>query len=84
MNTNYTYDPQLISLHRCFTAIFITLLIALLIGGYIYTKHYEIIATEAIKAGLVQQKTNNGTIWIKPEDYKPYPLSKYDAPNWNK
>ena len=84
MKTNNPQAEVLIHFQKCSTIAALFIVIGFLIAGYIYANHYSIVATEAIKAGLVQQKTSNGSIWIKPEDYKPYPLSTFDAPHWNK
>ena len=63
----------------------VLLTILLIFWGYLYTSHYERLAKEAIKAGLVQQPlSNGGSVWIKAEDYKPYPISSFDAPRWNR
>ena len=77
-------DHALIPFQRCFLIGSITLMVCIIIISMIYANHCTNVATEAIKAGLVQQKTSNGSIWVKPEDYKPYPLSPFDAPHWNK
>lgn len=69
---------------KCFLIGSLTLMTTIIITSMIYANHCTNVATEAIKAGLVQQTTTKGTIWVKPEDYKPYPLSTFDAPHWNK
>jgi len=50
-----------------------------------YDAYYSAVATEAIKAGLVQQPVSEATdVWVKPEDYKPYAISKYDSPYYSR
>lgn len=70
--------------NKRFTLVVVSTFLLILALGYIYAKYCEAVAIEAIKAGLVQQKVPNGYIWVKPEDYKPYPLSSFDAPHWSK
>lgn len=58
----------------------IVLAMLLILWGYLYNSHEEAISKEAMKAGLVQQPlSKGGYVWIKPEDYKPYPISPFDS-----
>lgn len=84
MTTYHKKDQNLTEFHICVTIVISFSIIGLLVLSSIYAQHCTNVATEALKAGLVQQKTSSGYIWVKPEDYKPYPLSPYDAPHWNK
>jgi uncharacterized membrane protein YqiK len=52
-------------------------LIVFIIGGFIlwYKTAYEheVTMRQALNAGLVQQPiVYGGSVWVKPEDYKPY------------
>lgn len=85
MNTHNTKDQAEITYYICGTVATIGLLISLIIFIWLHNQYYENVAKEAIKACLVQQQVSGGNIiWVKPEDYKPYPLSSFDAPHWNK
>jgi hypothetical protein len=61
--------------------IFVALMAAILS----HNAYYSNIGKDAVKAGLVQQQTQAGdVIWVKPEDYKPYPISTFDSPRWSR
>lgn len=66
---------------------FVLILLTIAFIFWIHIDYQSKIAIEAIKAGLVQQSTlRRETIWVKPEDYKPYPVdSLFNLPsNQNK
>jgi hypothetical protein len=85
MNQELKMNQEKINFQRCTAAVIISVIFGFVFLMYFHNQYYENISKEAIKAGLVQQKIATGdTIWVKPEDYKPYPLSVWNAPSWSK